>query len=382
MSKTNKIILWIIAIIILLALIWLGYSEKQPVVEGEVIKIGYIGPLTGDSSVLGIDASNSIELAVEEANKKGGINGKMIELIVEDDQYKTTDSISAYRKLVDIDNVENILISTYGGLFAIAEQSKNDNVLVIDVLDCDKDIANLPDNIFCIAKESEDFGNIMAEFTVKQGYKKIGILVGLYDKFLSSVAEVFEKKIEDKAEIQIEEYIRGTSDFKTSLLKLKDNDVIMILGNNDIGIAFKQAKELNINKQFLSVVVITSPSVQEASGGAVEGVYFPDYIQPENNEVAEKFYSDFKSKFERDPYIFLISDQAYDSAKILIDEVLSKVKGETREERIEEKIELLHNVKDYKGVSGNLTMKEDGRIGGISFDVFQLRDMIPVLVTE
>ena len=373
----------IIGIAVVIAVIAAGYLFKWgngAQVEGAYM-LGYIGPLTGDVAILGEEASKSIQLAVDEANATGGINGRQIKLVVEDDQYDTAKAISAYEKMVTIDGVDTIIMSTYGGVMALAERAQRDNVLIVDSLDCDQALANLPENIFCIAKETNDLADVIADYAKEQGYKNIGILHSTVDNFMQSVSDEFVVRIGNAASVQVESYKPGTTDFKTSLLKFKDKDAIVFLGYDEIGIAIKEAKNLNIGKNYLTIpTVATTPSIQAAAGKAIDGIHFSFYAPIEGNQVAVKFHNDFKAKYGRTPFVFVASDQAYDSAKVLITEVLPKVTASTKKGQLNQKITAMKNVENFKGVTGNLTMKEDGRVSGILVRLFRLENMMPVFV--
>jgi|GEM_PF-4819351 len=122
------------------------------------IKIGWIGPLTGNAAVLGVDSVPAMELVFDEINSSGGINKLPIKLLVEDDQYITAKSVAAYNRLVHQEGVKVIVVVTYGGLFALAPVAEKDGVLLVNPLDCDERIALLPSNTLCIAKLTEDLG--------------------------------------------------------------------------------------------------------------------------------------------------------------------------------------------------------------------------------
>ena len=250
-NKNIFIIVGIILLIIIGIIVFktmTGNSTKQ-----DTIKIGYIGPLTGNSAMLGIEASQAIQLAVNQVNSNGGVNGKQVELIIEDDSYDTTKSVEAYNKLVNEDGAKTIIMSTYGGVFAVSERAKSDGVLIVDALDCDDNIANLTENVFCVAKETKDLANVIADYSVEKGYKNIGIIHSTNDAFMPSVAQLFKERVGSNASVQIESYTVGTTDFKTSLTKLKDKDAIVFLGYSEIGIAIKQARDLGFNKTILSI---------------------------------------------------------------------------------------------------------------------------------
>ena len=105
-----------------------GCGEKS----ADTIKIGTIGPLSGAVAVYGVDCKNGIELAVEEINAAGGINGKMISLISEDDEGNPEKSVNAYKKIVTKDKAKFIVGSlTSGCTMAISSLAQAQKVLMI-----------------------------------------------------------------------------------------------------------------------------------------------------------------------------------------------------------------------------------------------------------
>lgn len=356
-----------VVLVILFALI--GMPSK------ETIKLGYIGPQSGASAIVGLDAAKAIQLAVDEKNAIGGVNGKKIELFVEDDRYDTKQTLNAYNKLVYTNGVQVLIISTYGGVFAVAEQAKKDGVIVIDPLDCDNDIAALPSNTFCIAKNTKDLGYLIADYATEHNKTKSGVLYTTVDKFMSTVKDAYKERAEENGgDVQAESYTSTDSDFRTSLLKMKDKDVIVMLGYEEIGIAMRQARELGINSTFLTIPSVAgSPSVREASQGAIEGTIFSFYEPSKYNEKNVDFHTRFEKKYGNGPILPIISDQAYDTAEIIIQKVLPNKSIETREN------ELL-GVKNFSGVTGTLTMKPDKTISGIILTMHKIEngEIVPV----
>lgn len=378
--SNNVRIIGIIVLVLIVGLVWFFNSNTGQNTD-EPIKIGYIGPMTGGAAVLGQEAVNAMEVAVARVNSNGGINGRKVQLIAEDDQFDTAKSVSAYDKLVNIDKVETIIMSNYGGVMAVAEKSKKDNVVIVDALDCDKDIANLGENVFCVAKETTDLADVIADRAVKMGYKNIGIIHSTTDNFMTSVSDEFVARVGNNATVQVESYAPNTNDFKSVLLKFRDKDAIVFLGYDEIGIAIKQATELGLTQPRLTIpTVATTPSIQELSKGTIDGIYFSFYAPLQTNPVATKFQEDFKAKFNRTPFVLVASDQAFDSINILMNNVLPKVNARTKEARLKQVIELMHEVKNFPGVTGTLTMKDDGRINGILIRLFRLENMVPVFV--
>ena len=90
-------------------------GEQSQEESGDTIKIGFYGPLTGASSVVGVEGQKAVELAVKEANEAGGINGRQLELISYDDAQNTETSVKVVTRLVESDKVTAIIGSHISG---------------------------------------------------------------------------------------------------------------------------------------------------------------------------------------------------------------------------------------------------------------------------
>ena len=301
MIKKNLLIgivaLGIVALLIGIVVLGMTFSNS------DTIKIGWIGPQTGQSAVLGMDSFVAAQIAIDEINSEGG----KIELIIEDDQYNTEKTITAYNKLVNVDGVKFILINTYGGVFALAERAKNDGVVLMDPLDCNGELAGLNKNVFCLATDSESLAEVLAE----EAKGDVGILYFNSDLFMPLIEKVFKEEYNGEI-ILSEAYVGGTKDFKTQLMKMKDADSLLLLGYDETGIAMKQARELGFEGQFYTTGTVTSPSLQKIAGGHAEGTIFP-YWEVKENDFTDKFVS-LKG---REPILDLATYPTYDAVKVL-----------------------------------------------------------------
>ena len=149
---------------IILILLSRFLSPSFALANNDTITFGWIGPLTGNSAVVGVDSLNAIRMAVDQLNDHGGLLGKQVTLVIEDDQYDTQKAITAYSKMVATDKTLVIFTSTYGAVFALNDRPVKDNVIIFDVLDCNDDIASLPENTFCLATKTE---------SVAEGFYKV-----------------------------------------------------------------------------------------------------------------------------------------------------------------------------------------------------------------
>lgn len=287
------------------------------VIKEETIKIGWIGPLSGPSTVLGMDSVTAAEIAVAELNAKGGIDGKKVELLVEDDQYDVTKSMSAYQKLVNIDGAKILLVHTYGAVFALAEQARQDGVLLMDPLDCNSVLAGLGENIACLATDSESIGEILAEQAVKSDAKRVGIIYSQRDIFMPLVKDVTVKGLEQKGiSVEVEGFAPETRDFRTMIMKMQDTDALVLLGHDETGLAMKQARDIGYTGTFLTTGTVTSPPLQEAAEGAAEGTVFAFWDAPQDGAAAE-FKERFVAEKGRAPILDLASYPTYDAVNAI-----------------------------------------------------------------
>ena len=370
MTKTSKISLCILVVILVVFGAW-RFHKNAGLGDDSVIKIGWIGPLTGDSAVLGTDSAEAARIAIDTINASGGVQGKKLELISEDDQYLTTKSINAYEKLVNVDKAKIILIQTYGGVFALSDRAKNDGVVLIDCLDSNDNLAKLGDSVFSIGVESESISRLLSDYANRQGYKQAGILFFQSDTFMPYVKDKFTEGFQGK--VIAEGYTTGATDFKTPLTKMKgaNIDSLVCLGYDECGIAIRQARNLGINAQVLMPGTIMSPGLQKAATGQAEGAIFTFWFASKEAEPAKSFVDKFKSAQGREPFVDLFAYPSYD-AITSIAYALNKANLDMGTFKME-----LRNVHGIPGVTGEINFANDGTMR-IPFTLFKLVNSSPV----
>jgi branched-chain amino acid transport system substrate-binding protein len=250
MSKINKIILWIIAIIIIVALIWLGYSEKEPVVEGETIKIGVSVPLSGEAASYGEAGMGGLNLALKEINEKGGVLGKQIELIVEDDQCQSKAGIDAWNKLVNIDNPIAIIgpvCSSVGG--AVLSVSQNRGIPTLIDGATNPELAKTGEYIFSAYPNDSFQGKYGAEYVFNKLNKDKVAIIYVQNAWGQGIKEVFSSEFEKLGgKILFDEGItQETIDIRTQIAKIKETEAELlyfpVYANNGVA-GLRQLKEL------------------------------------------------------------------------------------------------------------------------------------------
>lgn len=328
--------------------------------EENTIKIGWIGPLTGNAAVLGVDSANVLKDEFEKINYQGGVHGKKLELIVQDDAYETKKTVAAYNYLVHSENVRLIVALTYNGLFAISELAEKDQVLLIDPLDCDEDIAKLPANTFCIAKMTEDLPLAIIDDIVKEKLLPVGIIyfggdsfpVKMYDE---SIKKLKERNIND---FYVSSYLNDATDFRAILTKFRSKQIksLVLYGYDNLGTVMHQARNLGIKSQFYATATLTSPGHMAAAKGADEGTKVAVWQAPRSKAYLN-FIQSYHEKYHRRPFFDISTVPSYDIAYILHD-LLSK--QSTSDIDVSMLRKDLYNVHNYQGLSGTIAISSDG----------------------
>lgn len=349
--------------LILLALIFASSAFAQ---QREPIVIGWSGPLTGNCAVVGVDSVAAVQLVIDKANQNGGIGGRQLKLVVEDDGYITTKAVTAYRKLVDQDKAKVIIANTYGGIFATAAQAVRDQVLVIDPLDCNEEIARLPENTLCLATKTESISKAFSDHIIANKVKSVLLLVEESDGWMQLIAENTRELLEKDGIRVLEEYTpSATASYKSILVKAKNAKVkaIVLLGNDQMGAAVREMGELGIEVQIYGVGSILSPGFQALAAGGLEGALVSSWLAP-RTAAYRKFLSQFKEKNGRDPALELATMPSYDVAGMLLS-CLRRIIHKGDDISSNAIRQCLLNQKDYPGLTGKISFDRDGAVRSI-----------------
>ena len=336
----------LIMTLVLLTFFLLGCKGET----GEV-KVGFIGPLTGDAAIIGQENLNGITLAVEEFNARS--SDMKINLVVKDDRMEEKETITQYQQLVDLEDVHYILTVTYGGFLSLAERAEQNDIILIDSLDASEELAQLGDNSFAIGIYDESIGHVIADYLHEKGVGRVGLISNLEDPFILLVKNAFKEKY--TGDIKEEDYNFNDKDFRTILTKLSSHDYIVLLGWEETGLAIRQAKELAMTSTFIGIDTFSSENFRANTNDNYEELLFTFWQGNEENPLYEKVITSYTSEFQKQPDNVLFVATGYDAMMILGENLricgddVSCVKGRLRS-----------NVKDFKGATGLITLDPDG----------------------
>ncbi|WEV45251.1 ABC transporter substrate-binding protein [Streptococcaceae bacterium ESL0687] len=331
---------------------------------GDTFKIGYDLEMTGPVAAYGEQEKMGADLAVKEINASGGINGKQIEVVAKDNKSDNAEAANIASSLVSNDKVVAVIgPATSGAAKAIIPNTTRAGVPFITPSGSDDSLTvmkngRLNEFAFRTIFQDSDQGKIIAEY-VEDSLKAKNVLVyydnssdyakGIYNSFKKS----FTGDIVDTVTFQ-----SGDKDFQATLSKIKNLnfDAIVMPGYyNETGLITKQARELGIDAPIIGGDGFSSDTyVKLAGNAAATNIHFVGAFSPKApaTDKTEPFIEEYRKAYNQEPSGF--SALAYDAVYM--------VKVAAEEGKVTDSAELaeyLAKIKDFKGVTGMITIDEN-----------------------
>ena len=376
----NKIFSFMLVLLLLVSVALVGCSNDKPATEnegedatGETVKIGINYELSGVVASYGQSSVEGINMAFDEINAAGGIDGKMIEAIEADNKSEPAEATSIATKMMTQDDLVAVLGPATSGNFKAQEPVAMKNKIPMisasatadDItVDIDKDGNIVPGStkeyVFRLCFSDSFQGTAMANFAQRElEAKTAAIIKDNSSDYAKGLAERFrETFVEGGGEIVTEVgYIAKEKDFNAILTKVKnlEYDVIFLPGYyEEAGLLIKQARNLGITAPILGADGLDSPKLLELAGPeALNEVYFSNhYSALDEDPIVVDFIKEFKEKYNKEPDAF--NALGYDLGKFIADAVQRA--GSNDPEAVKD---ALASTTDFKGVTGSFSMDEN-----------------------
>lgn len=326
----------------------------------EVIKIGHFAAMTGATASFGQSADKGIRMAIEEINGSGGVLGRQIEVITEDDRSQSNEAKTAAIKLIQQDKVVALIgeVASSNSL-AAAPDAQRAGIPMVSPASTNPDVTKVGDYIFRICFIDPFQGEVMAKFGRNSlGLRTAAIFTDVKSAYSVGLAEFFKNTFTELGGqvVAEESYAAGDIEFRAQLTKIKNAnaEILFIPGYyTEIGLIAKQARELGIQSVLLGGDGWDGPATWEIGGAAVEGSYFSNHYSEEDpNPVIQDFIARYKAKYTAVPDAMAVL--GYDTARVVADAI--KRAGSTDGAAIRD---ALAATKDFPGVSGTTTIDAD-----------------------
>ena len=323
---------------------------------GDIV-IGEFGSLTGTTATFGISSKNGIDMAIDEVNAAGGVLGRQVRVIVEDDQGRPEEAQTVVTKLITSDQVVAILgeVASSRSL-AAAPVAQANQIPMISPSSTNPDVTAVGDYIFRVCFIDPFQGMVMAKFaTTTLGVRNVAILRDIKNDYSVGLADVFAQNIASMGGsiVADESYSEGDTDFSAQLtsIRARNPQAIFIPGYyTEVGLIARQARQLGLNVPLLGGDGWDSPRLTEIGGPALNDSYFSNhYSAQDTSSAVQTFVSTYTARFGEAPDG--LAALAYDAAKILF--AAMERAGTTDGPAVRDAIA---QTRDFPGVTGRITI--------------------------
>ncbi|MGE3992440.1 ABC transporter substrate-binding protein [Pseudorhodoplanes sp.] len=261
-------------------------NAQQGVTDAEIV-IGEVEPLTGPPALLGVAASLGTKIAVAEINAAGGINGRKIRYVLEDDGYVSARTIQGLRKIIDVDKVFAILGLSGSGqtLAALPILEKSGLPTVLTVAPTNPVWQPPRKNVFAVGQDYAEGIRVVVRYLADKNPKKKWGIITQDDDYGLAVREGFESIVKERNLDVVfnATYRRGQQDFSAEILRLKEAgvEVFMMGGIITENVAMiKEMEKLGIKPTIGVFWPGRLEIVLKLMGPASHGIIAVDYVNP------------------------------------------------------------------------------------------------------
>ena len=356
-SATKWIVLSVVAIVVILFLV-LHENSSSP---NQPIKIGISTILSGDFAAAGVNMVNAAKLAVGDINAAGGVNGRQIELVVQDAGWDSKTGLSAAQQLINADGIKYIVGGTSSnGTMAAAPLANAQHVLYLTPVTGGSNVDTAGEYVFRVANSDLLAGHDLATAMIKLGYRRV-VTVTEVTEYTLDIKKTFETTITSLGGtiLDSEEFQPGTTDFHTIAAKLQSlqPQAILILSQTGVGGAYfvKQAKEIGLNGPFFSDFTFVTNDNAKKIVGSFEGTYFADPAYDSTGTTTTSFFARYQQTYGMRSLIPFHAASTYDSIIMLAAAIRA-----VGDDSIKVHDWLLNNVKNWKGLMGTYSLDAQG----------------------
>ncbi len=275
--------------------------------NGDTFKIGGIGPLTGDAASYGTSVKNGAQIAVDEINAAGGVNGMQFELLFEDDECDEEKSVNAYNTLMDKGIGALVGSTTSGCSIAVSAASEADGILQVTPSGSAADCAKTP-NAFRICFTDPVQGQTMAKYISDAGYKNVAIIYDNGDEYSKGIHDAFINEFTalGGAIATDESFTSGDVDFNTQLTKIKSSGadcIFLPIYYAEVAKITDQAAALGMSLPYFGcdgwdgVIKQLNGNTTNINGAT----FLTPFVSTDTDEKVQKFVETYKTSYNAEP---------------------------------------------------------------------------------
>ncbi len=326
----------------------------------DVIKIGLVSEITGVNAEAGSYAVNGTRLAIDMINKNGGVLGKPLELVVEDNQSTNPGTVLSFSKL----GGDKEIVAIIGPIRSTQVQAASPAIaragIPVMIGGTDPSLTKVNNPWVFRCRPNDSFSSrVIADFGVNTLKGKKWAIVHSTDTFGSGGKKSLEDELKNLGvtPVLVQGYTNNTQDFTPVVLAIKKSGAEVIgsymTNSTDVGIFAKQLKQLGVSVAWIGSASITTDTAIKLAGEALHGTYGVADFSPDANEAAKSFAAAYRSRHKLEPDVY--SSWAFDATHVIAQAIIAS--KSTRPDDIRKGI---LGLREYKGVEGNFRFNEAG----------------------
>lgn len=385
MRFKNKVRWALLLSLVLLVTMVVGCGNKQD--SEEVIKLGFLGAKTGDVANYGIPGEKGMKMAIDELNAQGGILGKKVEGIYEDNKGDSKEINLIAQKYITRDKVVAMVGDPCTGLTKVAADiAQKNQVVIFSAGATGAGVVEIGDYVFRNTMLDTVAVPVVVDWMLKdKHWKKAAIITSIDNGYSTALTPIFKEELKKQgATIVLEDTIKDKeTDFSAQITKLKgaNADVLVFTGYyTEAALIMKEAQKQGLNISLIGGDGLYGQDLAKLGGDAVEEkvILYCGFSTDQPSPETAKFLENYRKKYNEEPDMF--SAQYYDAVMILAQAMEATGSSDPKVFKDE-----LAKVKNYPGVSGQTSFRADREpikspvfLLTIKDGAFALVDKIPV----
>lgn len=328
---------------------------------GDTIRLGFLGATTGSVANYGIPGEKGMKLAIQEINAEGGVLGKQLEGIYEDNKGENSEIANITTKYITRDKVAGMIGDPCTGLTKVAADIAQKNKMVIFSAGATGEgVVEIGDYVFRNTLLDKFAVPVVVDWMLDdQGWKNVAIITSLNNGYSTALTPVFKQALEARqVNIVLEDSVNdGETDFTAQVTKLKNSgaDVLVFTGYyTEAALIMNEVQKQNFDIKLIGGDGLYGQDLAKLGLSAVEEkvIFYCGFSTDQPSAETEAFLEKYRAEYNEEPDMF--SAQYYDAVRILADAMETSGSADPTVYKEE-----LAKLKDYPGVSGMTSFRED-----------------------
>lgn len=369
----NKILLGLVGLMVVVVIaVLVGYNTGS-----NTIKIGALYPLTGGLAQYGELSQKTAQIAIDEINDNGGINGKKLEIVFGNHKCDPKEMVTLFNKMKDVDNVKIVTSSACTGtVTAVAPMLEKSDMVMLSTILSGRAATNISPNFFRNYASDANEAKQFADEIIKAGYKKVGVINEDTDYAKGLRLELEKNLANTDVKIVSESFSTGATDVRSQITKIRSfsPEVVFISPQTVTGgeVILAQMEDLGYYPKHLFVNdnVIKSKDLVTKHPKIMEGAIGGDYIIA-NNQAINEILAKYKAKYGQDCPQPNLCATVYDSINLLAKAI--KESGNNSD-----KVQAYLKKVNYQGITGDISFDSNNDRQNANYALLTIKNGVMV----